>query len=369
MKFSDRETIYKGEIKLTPKELKILDEYKQNRSNFVRLSSIVNGMIEENTSGFTNTIMQLTSRIKTEDSLYGKLQRKPDRYSSVFDLSDIVGFRIICYFSDQVDSIAEMLKQIFVIDRENSIDKRKVLAPTTFGYLSLHYICRLPDKPQYTAELKKIRFEIQIRSVLQHVWAEIEHDLGYKNEFGIPRDAKREFARVAGLLETADDAFLRIRNRVYQYEEDAKSKIMLDNADDLSLDHHTIGEFMKNNVLIKDFTDSIAAISGARLIPANPESYLAQLAFFKVQTIGDLKEMINREREHAYFLAEKRLKDSEIDELVSTVGLYYLVRAKLVYGKMDELALIDFFRITYKDKISIKKQVERIVEQRRELLK
>ena len=354
---------------MTPKEQKIIDEYRANRANYVKLAAIVNGMIDDKSRDDKASIMQFTYRVKTEKSLYGKLLRKPDRYHSVLDLSDIVGFRIICYFSDQVDKIAELLKNMFIIDKENSIDKRKVLAPSTFGYLSLHYICRLPDTPQYPEEIRKIRFEVQIRSVLQHVWAEIEHDLGYKNEFGIPRDARREFARVAGLLETADDAFLRIRNRVNQYEIDAKNKIRLDEADDLSLDHHTMGEFLKNNDLIKEFTESIAAITGAQLIEANPESYLAQLSFLKVTTIGELKAFIIQEREHAYALAEKLLKDSEIDELVSTVGLYYLVRARLVYGSFDELSLIDFFRITYKDKASIKKQLTRILDARKDIQK
>ena len=62
-------------------------------------------------------------------------------------------------------------------------------------------ICSLPKDKGYPEELTEYTFEIQFRTVLQHAWAEIEHDLGYKTEFGIPLDVRREFSRVAGLLE------------------------------------------------------------------------------------------------------------------------------------------------------------------------
>ena len=52
-----------------------------------------------------------------------------------------------------------------------------------------------------------LKCEIQIRSVLQHAWAEIEHDLGYKSELTIPKEVRRSFSRLAGLLELGDKEF------------------------------------------------------------------------------------------------------------------------------------------------------------------
>ena len=67
--------------------------------------------------------------------------------------------------------------------------------------------------------------EVQIRSVLQHAWAEIEHDLGYKAGSAIRRDAIRQFSRIAGLLEVADEGFVALRERLLDYEVEVSRKI------------------------------------------------------------------------------------------------------------------------------------------------
>lgn len=59
-------------------------------------------------------------------------------------MTDILGARVICYFGDDVDKVGKLVEQSFVIDWENSSDKRALIKADTFGYLSLHYICSLP---------------------------------------------------------------------------------------------------------------------------------------------------------------------------------------------------------------------------------
>jgi len=108
----------------------------------------------------------------------------------------------------------------FTIDWDNWEDKSNMLDPDRFGYLSVHYIATLSPERIALMDYKKFsscQFEIQVRSILQHAWAEIEHDLGYKSEIAIPRDVRRRFARMAGLLETADEEFGRIRDEREKY--------------------------------------------------------------------------------------------------------------------------------------------------------
>ena len=143
-------------------------------------------------------MVQTAHRIKTMESIKEKIVRK--NYSGVSELRDILGFRVICFFSQDVDIVAEKIAEHFRIDYSLSVDKRKLIDVRSFGYLSLHYICALPEGEEFG----DLWFEVQIMSVLQHSWAEIEHDLGYKTEIEVPRDIRRSFSRAASLLETAE---------------------------------------------------------------------------------------------------------------------------------------------------------------------
>ena len=89
--------------------------------------------------------MEVSHRIKTVDSLADKLRRKSGKYSSIYDITDLCGARIICYLNDTVDKISEALRETFVVDEENSVDKRAALTATQFGYLSLHNIVSLQN--------------------------------------------------------------------------------------------------------------------------------------------------------------------------------------------------------------------------------
>jgi putative GTP pyrophosphokinase len=164
----------------------------------------------------------ITSRIKCESSLIKKIENKGDKYKSISDITDIIGIRIIAYYQDDVNIIKKLLQDTFAKDNKNSIDKRYYVGDS-FGYASLHLIMSLVNAPYFyngeridTAKYQGLKFEIQIRTILEHAWAEIEHDLGYKHELiaGLPIPIKRGFSRLAAVLETADVEFLRLREEL-----------------------------------------------------------------------------------------------------------------------------------------------------------
>jgi ppGpp synthetase/RelA/SpoT-type nucleotidyltranferase len=168
----------------------------------------------------------VTSRIKSKASVRQKLQR-PDKRRDFNDLTDMFGVRIITYFPDEVDVVAKLIEREFVVDPENSVDKRSLLDPDRFGYLSLHYVLQLKPERAILPENRSyedIRFELQIRSILQHAWAEIEHDIGYKSPSGVPDAVRRRFSRLAGLLELADDEFLGIRKELARSASPTRSR-------------------------------------------------------------------------------------------------------------------------------------------------
>lgn len=160
-------------------------------------------------------IHSISSRTKTIDSFKEKISRPDKNYDQLKDITDIVGIRITTYFSDELDKVSELIKSQFKVDLENSIDKRKSLEPDKFGYMSLHLVAEhnniRTNLPEYSL-FADMKFEVQIRSILQHAWAEIEHDLGYKSEIEIPNIVKRKFSRLSGLLELVDDEFVSIKN-------------------------------------------------------------------------------------------------------------------------------------------------------------
>lgn len=59
------------------------------------------------------------------------------------DIKDISGIRIITFFPDDVDAVAKLIQKEFAIDYSQSVDKRILLDPDRFGYLSLHYVAKL----------------------------------------------------------------------------------------------------------------------------------------------------------------------------------------------------------------------------------
>ncbi len=162
----------------------------------------------------------VTAREKDAASLKEKIERDTKAYDNPLEeITDLAGVRIITYFPKDVDGIVPLIESEFAIDRENSVDKRNVADPATFGYASVHLVVELSEQrcvlPEY-AMFKGLKCEIQVRTILQHAWAEIEHDIVYKTTDEIPFELRRKFASLAGLLEVADREFEMLRNEEAQ---------------------------------------------------------------------------------------------------------------------------------------------------------
>lgn len=246
---------------------------------------------------------QISSRLKDRESLSKKILRKQG-YSSIKDVTDVVGCRVITYFEDEVDRVADIITGEFVIDADNSIDKRKIEFDR-FGYLSLHFVASLSKNRLRLTEYKKfkgLKFEIQIRSILQHSWAEIEHDIGYKGKYSIPDPVKRRFSRIAALLETADLEFVRLRNDLKEYEKSVKKEIA-DNPQSVSLNKASLLSFIANNKNLSVVDNQIAKHLEIKLERDNnfTEEQIRLLEFGGVQTIQDLNEVY---RTHANCIVE-----------------------------------------------------------------
>ena len=342
------------------KDRMIMEDFRKSKDDFIRLGDIVHEMLREIATDAGILVMGIEHRVKGEKSLEGKLYKNGDWYQKFDDLTDILGARVICYFGDDVDKFGKLVESAFTIDWENSSDKRALLKADTFGYLSLHYICSLPEDKGYPEELCGKRFEIQIRTMLQHAWSAINHDLGYKSKFGVPREVTREFARLAGLMEIADDEFIRVRDTMNNYTETIREKIKSDCAGDVLIDIVSINEYMQLNKKMQSFIAEIAAIEGSEIAFASADNYINQLKWLKIETIGDLQEALDKNKELALKLAEKTLKGSELDILASNTARRFLCRAVLLSDGYTEEQAAEFISLSVRKKERAERQAKHL---------
>jgi putative GTP pyrophosphokinase len=167
-------------------------------------------------------VQLLTSRVKHPDSLTAKLRRPDKVYPSLWAVTDLIGLRVAVSFEAQLDEAAQRIERHFRLDLSRSVDKRQAPDSSRFGYASVHYVCVAPDA---LALHPDFRFEVQLRTALQHAWAEVEHGLGYKAQLELAPALRRRFARVAGLLELADSEFSSLRRDVAHAEAAARSAV------------------------------------------------------------------------------------------------------------------------------------------------
>jgi ppGpp synthetase/RelA/SpoT-type nucleotidyltranferase len=158
---------------------------------------------------------EVKSRPKEIDSLILKLIKKPNHtYDS---LGDKVGVRVIVRYKDEINPILRIASTLFDLsDVENAADR---LRPDTVGYLSIHAALRYRGNDQKAAQYPPDRFiaELQVRTLAQHLWAEMAHDTVYKNDETLQplsNILKRRIYILAGVVELADEEFNRIEHEM-----------------------------------------------------------------------------------------------------------------------------------------------------------
>lgn len=166
-------------------------------------------------------------RPKTLESVRGKLLRKPYANPSR-DMTDQVGLRVVVIRGSEVDDAVAAIKRRLVVVSTKSVDKRTSLGLREFGYRSVHLICRVPPRVrnQFSTGLPRT-FEIQVRSLLEHAWAEIEHGVVYKAGAELPTTLLRRFASLAATIELIEAEFERLGAETSRLVDKEKSEIFV----------------------------------------------------------------------------------------------------------------------------------------------
>ncbi len=266
---------------------KIIEEYNARYRDYETFTSKLEKLITTLLEEKNIRIHSITSRAKSKESLQQKVNTSIENYKNLDDIPDLVGIRIITYFDDEVDKIAQLIAEEFNIDSSRSSDKKDLLDPEDFGYLSLHYIGKLSANRLALSEYRRFAnygFEIQMRSILQHAWDEIEHDLGYKNKNEVPKEIRRRFSRLAGLLELADDEFMSIRNSLLEYKKVVKEQIETVPKTVL-IDSVSLASFIENNILTIELDNKLAKIFKAKEIHPVTNKFSSDL-IDKLKSVG-----------------------------------------------------------------------------------
>ena len=198
----------------------IFPDRKSLREEYEKYFPIRNLLVRELETRIEEALLPMPTRpnvkgrVKSFESYFKKYKRllKNSNSPNSLCVSDLIGFRIICPFLEDLAAVEELLKEAFkVVEVERKGGDHTY---REFGYESIHILIAVPPD---VIEEKKLPCgeiaEIQIRTILQDAWAEVEHELIYKVEFTpLDNPAKRKLAAVNASLSLADIIFQEIRS-------------------------------------------------------------------------------------------------------------------------------------------------------------
>lgn len=269
------------------------------------------------------------SRVKTWDSLKEKIGRLKRNFSSVMEFQDLIGTRIILLFPDDVNNVCKILSNSFKVIRYYDATER--LKEDQFGYTSIHYIVKIPQPwfeiPIFTG-LPNFQIEVQIRTLAQHLWAEVSHTLQYKSEESIPTQLRRNIFRLSALLEIIDEEI----DRALSSRDEYRNELQASTDDNTELNSDSL-EIILSDVFPKHKDEN--------------EYYselIRELKACDIDTPIKFKAFINRNKttllaEDSMIVREKGRKDHYLSEnekrRVKESGVYF-THTGLVRNALDK---------------------------------
>lgn len=203
-----------------------------------------------------------TPRLKTEDSLLDKAFNRKKEYKDPYnEIEDKVGCRFVVLLIDQIKTITEIIESNpnWEFKECRHFSSERVKEPLLFTYQSVHYVVKAKNEiiSDNVTIKKSTPCEIQIRTLLQHAYAELTHDAVYKAKTLVQHDVHRTVAKSMALIETTDDFFSDVHNKLGSSSADKYclqnelDKLFIDYTDTLPT------PAQKSSVVILDEFDSL----------------------------------------------------------------------------------------------------------------
>lgn len=202
-----------------------IKEYRSIKPRYEVFATNLRNILTEALRVENIQVHSIEARAKDIDSFGDKAikpsDEDPDSPKYPYPLSqitDLAGVRVIAFLPKTLHEIERVLASQFQI-LERTDKGQELTDKGKFGYQSIHFLVKLAEAraqlPEYSS-CKDLFAEVQVRTILQHAWAELEHDIQYKSVSEIPKSIRRRFTALAGLLEIADREFQTIQDEDQQ---------------------------------------------------------------------------------------------------------------------------------------------------------
>lgn len=177
--------------------------------------------------------------------------------------------------------------------------------------------CKLVEYQKY----QDIRFEIQLRTVLQHAWAEVEHGLGYKSYYEPPMDIKRKLNRLAGTLEILDEEFEAIRYEITLYNQSMNKVEKILKTD---INKESLTAFADKSELLQEMVKQVADKYHFTIVhdPAifSQQRLVAKLNFYGYQYIHELNDDMQQYQKSILAIGEELSRKINYD--ITSINYY-----------------------------------------------
>jgi len=208
--------------------------FRTVRSDYEHLAEVAKRVLMETLAVSEIRFHSIEARAKSLESFAKKAAKpseadpnKPKYSDPLREITDLAGVRVITFLPRTVEQVCAHVEREFTV-LERTDKSVELLDEGKLGYQSIHFLVQMHPNRTRLAEYQRhggLTFEIQVRTLLQHAWAEMEHDIQYKSAAVIPAIIRRKFIALAGMLEIADREFQSLQDEDERLRQQARESV------------------------------------------------------------------------------------------------------------------------------------------------
>lgn len=205
------------------------EAYGAVRERYIRYAAAVESILRMALRGLP--IHNISARAKDPERFAEKAAKpdpdnpqQPKYLDPINQIEDLAGARVITYVLRTLKEVEQVVQREFeVVERSDKADQ--LLEKASVGYRSIHFVVRMrPERVKLLEyhEFENLKAEVQVRTILQHAWAEIEHDMRYKPSAEPNKELSQRFTALAGLIEVGDREF----DQIYEIDDRRRRQLL-----------------------------------------------------------------------------------------------------------------------------------------------